>query len=363
MSGRYFSRFGKNVRRLRQARGFSQEHLAEMAELDRSYVGGIERGERNPALKTIVRLAAALDISPDQFFRKLDTTPLPENHLAARQIRRGIQLTFKYDQYDATYDLDKATISEFEAVIEKLRSGLQTSPRSDTVASTFLFAMELWPHANPSDIWTFLINRAYCDRNNHPQKNARLNLEQSWKRTSGWALEAILARHYGPFLESNGITLIEKDTQHKRRLLDPLNDPRLIAEKADFVVTLQSGEREKLLGVIHVKASMAERRTDDVPMSQALIDAGLLSILWTMDVKSMPSATPENSGEFGQTHNQGRRSEKRKDLEEHGHFSACFSYNRNTLPTPSDYDAKSSIAVCDFRNPDDAFTAFLRSGV
>lgn len=53
--------FGQCVRRAREARGWSQEDLAEEAGMDRTYVGGIERGERNPALLNINRLVLALD--------------------------------------------------------------------------------------------------------------------------------------------------------------------------------------------------------------------------------------------------------------------------------------------------------------
>lgn len=66
MSGSAASAFGANVRRCRARIGISQESLAARAGLDRSYVGGIERGERNPALKTIVVLASALDVGPSQ---------------------------------------------------------------------------------------------------------------------------------------------------------------------------------------------------------------------------------------------------------------------------------------------------------
>ena len=55
---------GRNVRRLRQARGLTQEQLAFEARLDLTYVGGIERGRRNPSLLVVVRLAAALGVAP-----------------------------------------------------------------------------------------------------------------------------------------------------------------------------------------------------------------------------------------------------------------------------------------------------------
>lgn len=62
------SSFGSLVRTIRLAKSLSQENLAELCKLDRTYIGGIERGERNPTLKNIFRLADALDTSPRTFF-------------------------------------------------------------------------------------------------------------------------------------------------------------------------------------------------------------------------------------------------------------------------------------------------------
>jgi transcriptional regulator with XRE-family HTH domain len=63
--------FGSIVRASRIAKGWSQERLAAEAKLDRTYIGGIERGERNPSLVNIHRLAKALrtpvrDLFPDR---------------------------------------------------------------------------------------------------------------------------------------------------------------------------------------------------------------------------------------------------------------------------------------------------------
>lgn len=54
---------GRNVRQLRQDRGLTQEQLAFEAALDLTYVGGIERGRRNPSLLVMARLAAALKVN------------------------------------------------------------------------------------------------------------------------------------------------------------------------------------------------------------------------------------------------------------------------------------------------------------
>ena len=61
--------FGKRVRALRQARGLSQEAFADSAGLDRSYIGGVERGERNVSLNNIAKMAVALDIPLHELFR------------------------------------------------------------------------------------------------------------------------------------------------------------------------------------------------------------------------------------------------------------------------------------------------------
>jgi transcriptional regulator with XRE-family HTH domain len=55
---------GKNVRRLRKQKKLTQEQLAFEAEIDLTYVGGIERGKRNPSLLVMVRIAKALGVHP-----------------------------------------------------------------------------------------------------------------------------------------------------------------------------------------------------------------------------------------------------------------------------------------------------------
>jgi transcriptional regulator with XRE-family HTH domain len=65
------SEFGSRVRQRRLEVGLTQEDLAEQAELHVTYLGGIERGVRNPALQKILLLAVALDIDPGELVRGL----------------------------------------------------------------------------------------------------------------------------------------------------------------------------------------------------------------------------------------------------------------------------------------------------
>jgi transcriptional regulator with XRE-family HTH domain len=63
--------FGRRVRQFRLERRLSQEKLAELADLHRNYVGGIERGERNVGLVNIVKLAHGLNVRPARLIEPL----------------------------------------------------------------------------------------------------------------------------------------------------------------------------------------------------------------------------------------------------------------------------------------------------
>ena len=60
--------FGQRLRELRLAKGLSQEELAFKVGVHRTYLGSVERGERNPALKNIASIARALDITLRELF-------------------------------------------------------------------------------------------------------------------------------------------------------------------------------------------------------------------------------------------------------------------------------------------------------
>ncbi|WP_292938457.1 helix-turn-helix transcriptional regulator [Noviherbaspirillum sp.] len=68
MKDQQLAAFGLRLRELRLERGLSQEELGSLAELDRTYISGIERGTRNVGLINVFRIASALDVHPSELF-------------------------------------------------------------------------------------------------------------------------------------------------------------------------------------------------------------------------------------------------------------------------------------------------------
>lgn len=64
------TKFGKNVRLFREAKGWSQDKLSEMSGLHRTYISGIECGVRNPTIKIVYEVAKALEIKVSQLFEE-----------------------------------------------------------------------------------------------------------------------------------------------------------------------------------------------------------------------------------------------------------------------------------------------------
>lgn len=66
---------GHEIRRHRNAKGLSQEKLAELAGLNRNYIGFVERAERSPRVTTIFRISRALGLHPGELIRDMKWTP------------------------------------------------------------------------------------------------------------------------------------------------------------------------------------------------------------------------------------------------------------------------------------------------
>lgn len=70
MEGELQRNFGRNLRAYREKRGLSQEAFAEVLGVHRTYMGGIERGERNLTLKSVERIAGRIDVEPLSLLRR-----------------------------------------------------------------------------------------------------------------------------------------------------------------------------------------------------------------------------------------------------------------------------------------------------
>ena len=86
MNDALLKHFGVTVRRLREARNWSQEQLAEHANLNRSYVGEIERGQVAASIVTIEKLADAFGLTGSSLLEQFE-------RIHASQPVKGIQLT------------------------------------------------------------------------------------------------------------------------------------------------------------------------------------------------------------------------------------------------------------------------------
>ena len=73
MKNRRLALLGKQIRRLREEKAVSQEEFAALANLDRAYYGGIERGERNVAVLNLIKIAVALGVEAGELFPSLTT--------------------------------------------------------------------------------------------------------------------------------------------------------------------------------------------------------------------------------------------------------------------------------------------------
>jgi transcriptional regulator with XRE-family HTH domain len=358
------------LQRLREAReqaGKTPEEIEDELILGEGWVERFESGASVPQIDLLIALARAVGTDLSSL---VDGITVTDAASVSRLVRAedngagGITVHFPYGEHDARYELEGATLDQFEEVLQVLRDSLTAGRKTEAVTDAFLKAVELWPDANPSDLWWFIVPRAYGDVFNHPATNARLDFGQSWKRTGGWALERVAVRHYASALRECGVRMWIPTKAEKAALLPDWVNP----DKVDVLLT---GTRESeanflgeevFFGIVNVKASFAERRTDDVPLSERLIGEGYTSIFWTMDCKSTPGTHPVNRGELGAVlvgDGSDGRSEKRRDFEVNGSFSACFSYNRRTLPTPEHQDVAARIYQLDFSDPHDAFRDFV----
>jgi hypothetical protein len=236
--------------------------------------------------------------------------------------------------------LDGVSEKSYQRIIETLSAQVKKRVTGrEAIAAAFELAVQLCPDANHSDIWCHVIYRHYVQLVSH----------QSWVRTSGEAFELFLSRYYNSLLTEKGVHLVPLfDGSARRAALQRIGIPAgMGTSKLDIAVEASGGLQDwKIIGGIHAKVSLAERISDDVPVSQAMMQRGYWSPLCTLDVKTYPPRDLTNRGELGTP---DRPSDKRGYFEEQGLFSACYSYNLRTVPSRGKVPSGRRIYTLTFR--------------
>lgn len=233
---------------------------------------------------------------------------------------------------EVTIDLPGVNLAVYRNIRSQLEKALQNPDikNREAITRAFLYALKKCPKANASDLWHHVVYRLYCEvlPKYRPQ-----NPSQSWVRASGEALELVLEEWYAPFLLKRRVriqALISRDK--KREALKQMGLGEVVGDsKLDAALYVERKKDDwRIFGGIHVKASLAERVSDDVPASRAMMKKGYFSPLWTLDVKSFPPPHGDlvNRGELGSP---DAPSEKRKYVEQQGEFDGCFSANLRTV--------------------------------
>jgi hypothetical protein len=228
----------------------------------------------------------------------------------------------------------------------------------EAICSAFLSLVRQSPAANPSDLWHHVVYRLYCEI---LPKTRQQNPSQSWVRASGDALELFLERWYGPVLEPHGISIAALiGRAQKRATLVSFGIQKIVGDsKLDVALARISANDERSpFGGVHVKASLAERVSDDIPCSRALQKRGFLSPLWTLDVKSFPPPHGDlvNRGELGSPDSP---SEKRKYIEAHGDFDHGYTANTRSIPSAPKTKSGKRVIVLDLAHQPDQFARDL----
>lgn len=238
--------------------------------------------------------------------------------------------------------------SKISQIFKSLNDGKGGKNR-DAIRKALEFGFYTFPDVNPSDIYHHIVYRIYL------REYTKTQADRSWVRAGGEAVELFLQRHYNQVLEPIDITLrwlsnseLKLAALHEMGIQDEVGGSKL-----DIALYGKLNGRQILFGGIHVKASLAERVSDDVPCSEAMIRKGFSSYLLTFDAKSYPPPGDlVNRGEFGTPN---VPSDKRAYIESHGSFSACYCYNLRSTPSGEKTSSGKKIFVSTFNRTIDPF--------
>jgi hypothetical protein len=226
---------------------------------------------------------------------------------------------------------------QYQQVSDQLGVGLNRPRKYLRVSNAMQLALRLCPTANPADLWVHLIY--------HQFRNRYRRNDQSWKRVSGQALEHVIVSVYDQRLQSYRINL-RTGTRADARALG-LEEQGHGLSTMDLILEGSDDGNRTVFGVLHIKASIAERFRDDAPASAYLIRQGYWSSAVTMDDKMFPP--PHGDGIVrGEFQGQG---DKRAYIEVSGWFSGCYSFNLRTPESTGPTQSGSRIYALSFSRP------------
>ncbi|MFC1977572.1 BsaWI family type II restriction enzyme [Chloroflexota bacterium] len=252
--------------------------------------------------------------------------------------------------------LENVSDDQYMLVLKFLSERLADGDKAyDAISATFIKAIRLCPDANPSDLWRYLVYRPYLG----------LRSDQSWKRAGGQGLETFFETFYNPLFERHGIMLVGLSRTGGTIALTEMGIVNRVGRsKLDIALLGRCSDNTwRLFGGAHVKASLAERISDDVPASIAMLEKGYFSPLLTLDMKAFPPPHGDevNRGELQFPQRAGEQSDKRNYFERDGLFSCCYSYNLRTPSTPEDAQVKAKIKTLGFS--EDVIDTFMSDTV
>ena len=362
------SRFVKLIEQLKNAReskNITQQALADKMSVQQSFVAKVEGLERKLDVIELYDWLSALDYDKEEFFRSigwfveknknsnLPALPIPKT---VKPTDNGILMQLAWQGEVKEVLLENVTVEQYLAVekqitslFESLNSLKPNKKNREAICDALELAVQKMPTLNPSDIYHHIIYRLYL------REYSKTQADRSWVRAGGEAVELFVEKHYQPQLSPHNITVKALITSaEKKNALDKMGLTNDVGgSKLDVVLIGTKNNEEVVFGGIHIKASLAERVSDDVPCSEAMMKKGLLSILFTFDAKSFPPPAGDlvNKGELGSLENP---SDKRKYIEEHGSFDACFSYNLRSVPSGGSTTSGKKIYVSSFDTKQDS---------
>ncbi|MDZ4203845.1 MAG: BsaWI family type II restriction enzyme [Bacteroidales bacterium] len=261
--------------------------------------------------------------------------------------------SFKRDK-SVDVEMENVPDESYELIRKSLFRLLKEKRAFEAIAEAYVYAVELCPDANPSDVWQHIIYRTYMDAGNN---------EQSWKRASGQGFEEAFARIYNPRLAQYGIRLVVLSKSSAVKALKEMKlTGKIEPSKMDIAIEGNCNplaEEWRIFGVVHGKTSLAERIKDDAPASRVIMKKGFLSVAATLDSKSFPPPHGDgvNHGELGgRTIAMGlkKNQPKRNYFEKDGDFTNGYSYNLRTPESPEKTKSGSRIKTLSFaeKQPD-----------